>query len=150
MKAVLDVGQFVSGIVQPHGHPAQVLAAWRGGQFDLVTSLAILGDLHRVLRYPRIRKRHPWRDEQIELFVDALALAAILTPGRLEIKAVPDDPADDKVLACAIEGQVDYVVASDRHLTDLGTFGGIPIVRPRQFLELLENQGKRQQGVREG
>ena len=139
IKAVLDVGQFVSATIQSQGRPAQVLLAWRAGQFELLTSLPILEDLRRVLHYPHIRKRHGWSDEEILLFLDSLALAVMLTPGRLELNVVGDDPIDDKILACAVEGQVDYVVASDRHLVEIGSYAGIPIVTPRRFLDLLED-----------
>lgn len=137
MKAVLDVGQFVSATIQARGHPAQILAAWRAGHFELVTSVAILDDLRRVLRYPHLRKRHRWTDEEIELFVDSIALAATLTSGNLEVNAVPEDPTDNKVIACAVEGQADYVVASDEHLLKLERFAHISILPPRRFLEVL-------------
>jgi predicted nucleic acid-binding protein len=52
MKAVLDVGQFVSATINPRGHPAQILTAWRNDAFTLVTSSPILEDLRRVLFYP--------------------------------------------------------------------------------------------------
>ena len=146
MKAVLDVGQYVSAAIRADGYPAQILAAWRVGEFELVTSPLILADLRRVLFYPHIRKRHQWSDEEIHLFVDSLALAAQLTPGQLEVTAVEDDPADDKILACAQEGQVDYVVASDEHLTSLGSFAGIPIITPRRFLEILAEQRAMKEG----
>lgn len=140
MKAVLDVGQYVSATINARGHPAQILTAWRAGEFMLITSPPILDDLLRVLFYPHIRKRHQWSDQEIHLFVDSLALAAQLTPGLIDVAAVEDDPADNKILACAQEGHVDYVVASDEHLTKLGSFAGIPIVPPRQFLEILAKQ----------
>ena len=140
MKAVLDVGQFVSATIQGRGHPAQILAAWREAKFELVTSLPILDDLRRVLFYPHIRKRHQWSDEEIHLFVDSIAMGATLTSGHLEVRVVEEDPADDKILACAAEGEVDFIVASDEHLTRLGSFSGIPIIPPRRFLELLQEQ----------
>jgi putative PIN family toxin of toxin-antitoxin system len=143
MKAVLDVGQFVSATIQARGHPAQILAAWKAGQFELITSAAVLDDLRRVLRYPHLRKRHRWADEEIELFVDSIALAATLTPGDLEVNAVREDPTDNKVLACAVEGQADYVVASDGHLLKLERFSHIAILPPRRFLEVLEKEQER-------
>lgn len=79
-------------------------------------------------------------DEEIHQFEDLIALAATLTPSELEVAAVEDDPTDNKILACAQEGQVDYVVASDAHLADLRHFKGIPIVSPRRFLEILDAQ----------
>jgi len=138
MKAVLDVGQFVSATIQARGHPAQILAAWRAGRFELITSTAILDDLRRVLRYPRLRKRHCWTDEEIELFVDSIALAATLTPGDLEVNAVAEDPTDNKVVACAVEGQADYLVASDDHLLKLERYTHTVILPPRRFLDMLE------------
>ncbi len=141
MKAVLDVGPFISATINPHGHPGQILTAWREGKFELVTSHPILADLRRVLADPRIRKRHQWSDEQIDRFVQLLASAALLTPGRHTVHVVTADPTDDKILACAEEGQVDYIVASDvKHVLALGSYAGIPIVRPRQFLDILAAQ----------
>lgn len=148
MKAVLDVGQYVSATIRSRGHPAQILSAWRDGEFNLVSSTPILDDLRRVLFYPHIRKHYKWNAEQIHLFVDSIALAAQLTPGQLDVTAVKDDPSDNKILACAKEGQVDYIVASDEHLTKLGSFAGILIVPPRRFLEIIvgEKEEKESQG----
>lgn len=83
MGAVLDVGQYVSATIQARGHPAQILSAWRAGEFELITSGPILDDLRRVLFYPHNRKRHQWSDEEIYLFVESIALAATLTSSRL-------------------------------------------------------------------
>ncbi len=142
MKAVLDVGQYISATIRSDGHPAQVLFAWREDKFELFTSIPILEDLRRVLGYPHIRKRHHWTDEEIDLFVDSLAVAAHLTPGELDVRAVKDDPTDDKILACAEEEQVNYIVSSDAHLTTMGSYKGIPIVPPRRFLEILKQGGE--------
>ncbi|MBI4317286.1 MAG: hypothetical protein HY675_02250 [Chloroflexi bacterium] len=76
------------------------------------------------------------------LFVDSMALATTVTAGEAEVDVVDDDPSDNKILACAAEGRVDYIVASDEHLTELRTFSGIPIVPPRRFLEILEERTK--------
>jgi uncharacterized protein len=140
MKVVLDVGQKVSATINAKGHPAQILSAWREDKFELYTSRPILEDLKRVLGYPRIRKRHRWTDEEIEIFVDSLADAANLTPGELQINAVEQDPTDNKIIPCAVEGRVDYVIASDEHLVSLENFQGIRIVSPRRFLSNLEGK----------
>ena len=46
------------------------------------------------------------------------------------------DPHDDKYLACAADGDADYIVSGDRDLLDLKRFIGIPIVTARQFLTI--------------
>lgn len=142
IKAVLDVGQFISATIRVDGHPAQILEAWHNGEFELFTSLPILEDLRRVLGYPRIRKKHLWTDDEIDFFVVSLAVATRLTPGELDVRAVINDPTDDKILVCAEEGRVNYIVASDEHLLSLHAHQGIPIVSPRQFLMILEENKK--------
>ena len=52
MRVVLDANQFVSAMLVPVGHPAQILDAWRQGDLDVLTSQAILAEVRRVLLYP--------------------------------------------------------------------------------------------------
>jgi predicted nucleic acid-binding protein len=51
------------------------------------------------------------------------------------LDAVPDDPDDNRVLECAVEGKADFIVSGDRHLLRLGSYEAIEIVTVRQFLE---------------
>ncbi len=44
-------------------------------------------------------------------------IAATLTPSA--VNAVAKNPTDNNVLACVMEGQTDYMVASDDHLLKL-------------------------------
>jgi len=71
-------------------------------------------------------------------WVPSSALAATLTPGDLEVNAVAEDPTDNKVIACAMESQAGYVVASDDHLLKLERYAAIVILPPRRFLDLIE------------
>ena len=43
-------------------------------------------------------------------------------------------------LACAVEGEADYIVSGDQHLLKLGAFKGIQIITPAQFLNILEDE----------
>lgn len=51
---------------------------------------------------------------------------------------VTEHPADNRVLEAAQAGHVDYVVSGDADLLNLHRFEGIEIVRPREFLDLME------------
>jgi len=62
---------------------------------------------------------------------------AVLTPGELAVEAVADDPADDLVLACALEGNADFIISGDKHLLNLRNYQGIKMVTPAEFLESL-------------
>jgi uncharacterized protein len=104
MRIVLDANVLVSAILSPRGAPAQILTAWRAEHFDLVISQAILAEISRVFRYPKIAKRHRWSEEQLQAFLENLAHVAILTPGTLTLTVIRDDPPDDRYLECAVEG----------------------------------------------
>jgi uncharacterized protein len=142
MRVVLDANVLVSAILSPRGTPAQILDAWRAEQFDLVISEAILAEIGRVFRYPKIAKRHRWSEEQWQTFLDTLAPISILTLGLLTLTVITDDPSDDRYLECAVEGEADYIVSGDRLLLRLGAYQEIPILTPRAFLEVLQRQPK--------
>lgn len=140
MKVVLDTNLFVSATIASQGKPAQILDAWRARRFGLVIREDILEEIREVLCRPHIRKRHQWTQEEIDCFLDGLGEMAIITPGELEVKAVADDPDDNMYLACAVEGEADYIVSGDQHLLKLGAFKGIQIITPAQFLNILEDE----------
>jgi hypothetical protein len=49
-----------------------------------------------------------------------------MTPGEVTLNVVRNDPADDRYLECAVEGAA-----------DLHEHGGIRIVSPKTFFEVL-------------
>jgi putative PIN family toxin of toxin-antitoxin system len=102
-----------------------------------VLSQAILEEIGRVLRYPKITVYHGWTEERLHIWLEDLAHLALMTPGTLTIAVIQDDPSDNCYLECAVEGEAAYLVSGDRHLLSMGTFQGIPIVTPRVFLEAL-------------
>ena len=50
---------------------------------------------------------------------------------------IADDPDDNHVLACAVEGNADLIVSGDQDLLRLREYESIPIVRPVDFLRTL-------------
>ena len=53
---------------------------------------------------------------------------------------IKEDPADDRILECAVASQSDYLVGGDKRLLNLGKVGPIPIIKVADFLELFERQ----------
>jgi len=93
VKVILDTIVLVSGLMFPESVPGAAVAAWREGRFELVMPLAQLGEIGRVLAYPKIRKRLRWDDEAIGRFLkvtgddDLLVLRgryAIETPAQFK------------------------------------------------------------------
>ena|SRR3990172_2281990 len=139
LRVVIDTNVIVSGILSRTGAPAELLNAWRQRRFLLLSSPAIVAEVRAVLQYPRIRKKYPLSDEEIEQTITLLEHDALLVAGGANtIGSVPADPKDELFLACALEGQADVIVSGDHHLLDLGVFRDIPIINPRQFLDQLK------------
>jgi putative PIN family toxin of toxin-antitoxin system len=138
IRVVLDANVFVSAALSPNGIPAKILTAWRAEQFQLVISRAILEETDRVLHYPKILKRHQWREERIRLFLEDLAHLAVLTPGERTLTVITEDPSDNRYLECATEGEAEYIVSGDQHLIELEVYQNIRILTPRAFLDIIE------------
>ena len=136
-RAVLDTNVIVSGLIASKGTPADLLTAWRNRRFDLVIGPAILQEIERVLRLPRITKAYRLAPQDISDLIELLISRAILTPGRLTIPSTARDPEDDQILACAIEGHADYIVTGDKDLLSLERYREIPIISPAAFAGLL-------------
>ena len=138
LRVVLDTNQFVSSVLVHHGLPAQVLDAWRQRQFILIVSPAIIAEIRFTLNYPRIRRKYPITDADVQSLVALLTHDAVVVPGTVTVSGViPDDPDDERVLACAVEGQAELIVSGDRHLLELGQYQGIPVITAREFLKRL-------------
>ena len=138
LRAVLDANVMASAFIRPHGPSGRILRGFLDRRrFDLILSTPILDELRRVLFYPRLRKELMSTDQEIEVRVAALGMLADLADGDLDLRAVKDDPDDDKYLMAALIGRAGFVVSGDHHLLDLGEYQGVTILTPRRFLALL-------------
>ena len=137
VKAVLDTNVLVSSLVSAGGPPRRILDAWLEGRYTLVTSLYLVEELVHVLSYPRIAGRLHLDKGELATLVAALLSKAKVTPGELHLPGVTRDPKDDAVVACAVEGEADYIVSGDQDLLVLSEYEGIQIVTPRRFVEIL-------------
>ncbi|MEK6914749.1 MAG: putative toxin-antitoxin system toxin component, PIN family [Nanoarchaeota archaeon] len=55
MKVILDTNVFVSGIFWEGNFCSQIIEKWKNKEFDLVSSVDILDELVRTLKYFRIQ-----------------------------------------------------------------------------------------------
>jgi putative PIN family toxin of toxin-antitoxin system len=146
INAVVDTNVLVSGLVAPAGPPRQILDAWLEEGFTLVTSLYLVEELAHVLSYPRIAKRLRLDEDELTALLAALLSRARVVPGQIHLPGVTRDPKDDAVVACAVEGEADYIVSGDQDLLTLGKYRGIQIVTPREFTEILVSSAVQHQG----
>jgi len=139
LKAVLDTNQFVSSLLSKSGTQAQILSAWQTGSFQLVISPAIIAEITRVVAYPKISAKYGITEMDVNNLIALLRRQALLVEGNTPVAIIEEDPMDNRILACALEGQADCIVSGDRHLLKLSRFQNIPIISGRAFIQILQS-----------
>lgn len=140
IRAVIDTNVFVSGIISPKGPPRKVLELAKKEVFKVVTSILINHEIFKVLHRDYIYNKYGLTEEIIDDMASFLYEGTILTEDSYEIQKVKKDPEDNKFIACAIEGEADYIVSGDGHLLSLKHYKGIQIVDANSFLKILEKR----------
>jgi hypothetical protein len=137
MRVVLDANIYVSALINAKGNPSRIILAWERGEFDVLISEAILDEIGRVLRFPRIVKRHRQEENSIQRFLRLLENEALLVEPDQALNVIKVDESDNRYLECALEGKAQYVVSGDNHLLDIGEYRGILILAPVAFVAIL-------------
>jgi putative PIN family toxin of toxin-antitoxin system len=137
IRAVLDTNLLVSYLIT-HRPPIATLIDEHLARedFALLTAPALLEELERVLRYPRLQRYYD--DETRTRFVALIAALSEVVELPETIPRICRDPGDDQVIACAVAGGADVIVSGDRDLLVLKQVGDVSILSAAQFLELVE------------
>ncbi len=138
IRTVFDTNPVVAAIVNPKGYPAQLFAAWRKDEFQIIVSSAILQEYRRVLFLPEVRVGSRVSETEIYELLAALNANAIGVPGALDLRVIAKDPTDDKFFVAAVEGEADYIITKEQAWKKLKTYEGMRIVSPSKFYEILK------------
>ena len=127
---VLDTNIYISAILFG-GKPEEIIRLSRAGEIHLVISEAILKEVAEMLR-----RKFNWRSWQISETIDGIrSLSVLVTPNEV-LSVIKEDPADNRILECALECQADYIVSGDEHhLISLKEWQGIKILSTTAFLD---------------
>lgn len=131
-RVVIDPNVWISGLINPGGTPAGVVAASAAGRFTVVISRRLLDELTTVLARPKFRRWIALSDAIA--FVDALEREAELRPDPVAVPRRARDVDDDYLAALAEASEATIVTGDDDLLT-----AGLqpPAVTPRQPLDSL-------------
>ncbi|RPJ04888.1 MAG: putative toxin-antitoxin system toxin component, PIN family [Deltaproteobacteria bacterium] len=130
MKIVLDTNVFVSGVFFS-GPPHHVLQAWRDGKVQLVISPEILDEYSRVGE--ALSESFPAID--LRPILELVTVNADMVSPAESAGPICDDPDDDKFFLCALSARCKLIVSGDRHLLVKSGYGGVQVLKPRDFVE---------------
>ena len=143
LRVVVDTNVVVSAQLSRHGAPAQVLEAWRGRAFVLVSSPAIIAEVAETMSGFVGLQPYNVSQADVDELLTLLKTESLLVSGSAApVEAQLDDPDDLMFLACALDGEAGILVSGDRHLRSLGQHQGIEILNPREFLDRLADDAE--------
>ncbi len=134
MKIVLDNNVFISGIFWK-GFPNQIIKLAEERKIEIIITQEIIDELFGVLKRKKFRPLFlEAKIEHNEVFEKILELVTTYSATD-KIEIIKEDPDDNKFLSCAMAGGASFIVSGDKHLLNLKSFQGIPILTPRQFID---------------
>jgi len=133
MRAVVDTGVLVSGLIRRSGTTGEILRTLRDGHFTLIYSTPILVEIIDVLGRGLFRTKYHLEPEDSTALVNLVRLRGELIIPTVSV-TVCCDPKDNKFLEAALAGKADALVSGDADLLVLNPFENIPVLRPAEFL----------------
>lgn len=136
MRVVTDANIYVSFILAGGDTLSSLFNAWKERKFEVLISEDITEEVKEVCdRFLRrgtltedVVQETMWRIRHDSRRIEVVSLVAR-----------SKDVKDNKYLACAKDGEADYLVTGDKkHLLSLKKFGTTRIVSPKEFVEMLQ------------
>jgi putative PIN family toxin of toxin-antitoxin system len=138
-RVVWDANVFASGALgfaRDTSTPGAILRAPEIYRFRLLTSTHLTDEAERTLESSYFAERIP--PDVAQMVLRMLREFATQTPITAVVSAVATHPADALVLATAVSAAADCLVTGDRQLQRLGSYEGVAILSPREFLAYLD------------
>lgn len=134
IKVVLDTNIILSSIGWSKGKPRKILNKCIDRELIPIISKDILDEIRTVLKRPKFDFiKEDEREEFLSLF---LQYSEMVEPKK-RVDIIKEDPTDNRIIECALEGNADYIITGDNHLQKLKEFKDIKIIKPADFLKTI-------------
>jgi putative PIN family toxin of toxin-antitoxin system len=136
MRAVIDTGVLVSGLIRPRGTTGEVLFALRDGKFTVLYSNETIMEIIDVLGRDKFRLKYHILTDDISALINLIRLRGEVVIPKQRV-ADCRDPKDDKFLDIALAGDADCLVSGDLDLVSMNPYRSVPIITPAEFLAII-------------
>ena len=145
LRAVVDTNVWVSALLNPRGHPALVLGAFRNSRFLSILSQPLVEELIDVLGRSRIVDKYKLKPEEVAQYTALIVeRSEMVSPsGKLHLCR---DPRDDMVLETAIVGEASCLVSrdddikTDEDLVREMELRGVKVLSVASFIDLVSEE----------
>ena len=132
MRAVFDTNIFISAFVIPGGNAEEAYLQAVCTTFELLTSIAILTETAN-----KLRTKFEWSDERVAKLVGSISKTATVLKTEPRLHVLTDE-ADNRILACAVLAEADFIVTGDKHLLAFGHYQNTRIIKLTEFVEFVK------------
>lgn len=129
LNVVADTNVYISAF-NFGGPPLEIVILAIRREFALFVSPSILKEVEGVLLH-----RFQWPAEQAREVLSTIREFTRVVDPKEKIAVLKEDEADNGILECAVEAKAHVIITGDKHFQALGTFRGIAIMSPREFLD---------------
>jgi putative PIN family toxin of toxin-antitoxin system len=145
LRLVLETDVLVATLRSARGASRQLLISALDREIEILVSVPLMVEYEAVLTRPEHLDASGLTSGDVNAVLDALA--KVLIPVRLSFLWRPKlkDPADEMVLETAINGEADRLVTFNvRHLAEAAREFGIPVMRPREAWQEVQQQNAKE------
>jgi putative PIN family toxin of toxin-antitoxin system len=132
IRLVLDTNTLISAVGWRHSKQRRILGACLFKKYLLIESADLLNEFVKVISRPKFS--FVSGEERNDLVTRLMSHCEIVE-SKKELNIIKQDPADNRVLECSLEGKADYIITGDRHLLNLRQFGKTEILTASEFLQ---------------
>ena len=138
MKITADTNILISATFW-YGDSFKIIKLAEMKIIKLILSKNIVQEYSEVLRYDELRSKIKNKNLYMRYTLQKIISFSEIIEPKDKVNIIMEDPDDNKVLECAKQGNVDYIITNDNHLLKLKEFEGIKIITPTEFLRLIKN-----------
>jgi len=120
-----------------YGASERIINKAENKEIVLVLSEQILEEYHKVLDYEEIKEKIKDKDLEMKQALLRIGIISEIVEVKSKIELIKEDPADNKIIECAVDGKVDYIITKDNHLLKYKEYKGIKIITPEEFLKII-------------
>jgi len=137
MRITVDTNVLVSSTFW-NGDSDRILKKVENKEIELMISDEIIKEFSKVLEYEEIKEKIKDKNLEMKRTVEKIVSISTIVEPKQKFEAVKDDSKDNKIVECAFEGNVDYLISQDNHLLKLKEFKRIKIITPEEFLKVFK------------
>lgn len=128
-RLLLDSNIYISAILFG-GKPKEIINLARNRKIEVIISEYVLWEIREVLS-----RKFKIPDSRLNIIEHDILSLAKLVATTTTLNVVSEDPADNAIVACAVDGDADIIVTGDKAILNLKRYKNIQILTPANFLK---------------